>query len=113
MFDRHRLSPTERGYDGAHRKLRLLAFERDGWTCVDCGWQPMVVRQCKEVGLEMPPRAVILEELRRAKNLNERHLHADHEVPIEMQPNLRLELDNYRTRCNICHSAKTMRELKA
>lgn len=112
LFDSHRLSPIERGYDGAHRRLRLLAFERDGWTCVDCGWQPSVVKQCHEVGLPMPPQDVILDELRLAKNRKERHLHADHQIPIEQRPDLRLDLNNYRTRCSVCHSAKTMRELK-
>jgi 5-methylcytosine-specific restriction endonuclease McrA len=55
---------------------------------------------------------VILDELRRAKNRNDRHLHGDHQIPIEERPDLRLSLDNYRTRCSTCHSAKTMRELK-
>jgi hypothetical protein len=27
-----------------------------------------------------------------------------------VRPDLRLDLDNLRTRCNTCHSAKTMRE---
>jgi hypothetical protein len=30
--------------------------------------------------------------------------------PIAARPDLRLSLDNLRTRCNACHSAKTMRE---
>jgi hypothetical protein len=52
----------------------------------------------------------VLEELRRAKLAHQRHLHADHQIPIADQPDLRLDLDNLRTRCNQCHSAKTMRE---
>jgi 5-methylcytosine-specific restriction endonuclease McrA len=55
---------------------------------------------------------VILEELRRRKISNDVHLHGEHDVPIDVRPDLRLELDNYRTRCSVCHSAKTMRELK-
>jgi hypothetical protein len=31
-------------------------------------------------------------------------------VPIEQRPDLRLDLDNLRTRCDRCHLAKTMRE---
>src|ERR1041385_660518 len=57
---------TARGYDAAFRKLRVLCFARDSWRCVDCGWEPEVVRICREHGISMPPPAVILEELRRA-----------------------------------------------
>jgi len=37
-------------------------------------------------------------------------LHADHQVPIRERPDLRLDLDNLRTRCDRCHLAKTKRE---
>ena len=40
------------------------------------------------------------------------HLHADHQIPIEQRPDLRLDLDNLRTRCNRCHNAKSMREMR-
>jgi hypothetical protein len=43
----------------------------------------------------------------------EKHLHGDHDTPIQDRPDLRFDLDNYRTRCNECHSAKTMREQNA
>jgi 5-methylcytosine-specific restriction endonuclease McrA len=58
-----------------------------------------------------PPRVEqVLAELRERFSRGEKHLHADHQIPIEQRPDLRLELDNLRTRCNSCHSAKTMRE---
>jgi 5-methylcytosine-specific restriction enzyme A len=99
--DERRGSPTQRGYDENHRKLRIQCFERDGWKCVDCGWEPDVVRDSRTYGLDTPPIGVILEELRRQWH---------HDTPIQERPDLRLDLDNYRTRCNECHSAKTMRE---
>jgi 5-methylcytosine-specific restriction endonuclease McrA len=111
--DARRPSPVERGYDKYHSKLRILCFIRDGWKCVDCGWEPDVVRDTRLYSLDAPPLAIILDELRRRWNANQRHLHADHNIPIEERPDLRLDLDNYRTRCNECHSAKTMREQNA
>jgi hypothetical protein len=89
-----------------------LCFERDGWTCVDCGWLPQCVRDCRAIGIEDPPTDIILDELRRAKLRGQRHLHGEHERTIEERPDLRSDLDNYRTRCNVCHAAKTMRELR-
>ena len=109
--DRRRGSPTERGYDQAHQALRIAAFQRDGWTCVDCGWKPEIIRQCEEFELGEPPLAEVLAALRTAHNRGEKHLHGDHVIPIEDRPDLRLELSNYGTRCNECHGAKTLREL--
>jgi 5-methylcytosine-specific restriction endonuclease McrA len=54
----------------------------------------------------------VLAELRDRHNRRERHLHADHQVPIEDRPDLRLDLDNLRTRCDGCHRAKTVRETR-
>ncbi len=64
---------------------------------------------------ELGPAPVeqVLAELRERFSRGERHLHADHQIPITVRPDLRLDLDNLRTRCNTCHSAKTMRELKS
>ncbi len=104
-------STTERGYDPAHRRLRILAFQRDGWKCIDCGWRPQIVVDFEQYELGEPDLAAVLNELRIAYNRNERHFHGDHVIPIEVRPDLRLDLDNYATRCNVCHSAKTMREL--
>ena len=110
MQEDRRLQPYKRGYDADHKRLRILAFERDQWRCVDCGWQPDIVRDADLYGLE-PSQADILDELRQSFNRGERHLHADHEISIEERPDLRRDLDNYRTRCNECHSRKTLSEL--
>jgi 5-methylcytosine-specific restriction endonuclease McrA len=77
---------------------------------VDCGWEPDVVRDSRTYGLDSPPISIILEELRQQWHQGKRHLHGDHDIPIEERPDLRLDLDNYRTRCNECHSAKTIKE---
>jgi 5-methylcytosine-specific restriction enzyme A len=108
--DDARGTSAQRGYDAAHRRLRVLCFERDGWRCVDCGWEPEIVTWCREFELGVPPTEEVLKELRRAFADGERHLHADHQEPIDQRPDLRLEIDNLRTRCNRCHQAKTMRE---
>ena len=109
QYDECRGTTSERGYDASHRRLRILCFERDGWRCVDCDWEPDIIRSCREAGLESPPTAEVLTELRTRFARGERHLHADHEIPIEVRPDLRLDLDNLRTRCDGCHRAKTMR----
>ena len=111
--DVHRGTATERGYDEYHRRLRVLCFERDGWQCVDCKWEPQIVRVFREAGLGSPPANSVLAELRDSFNRGERHLHADHEIPIAERPDLRLDLDNMRTRGDACHRAKTMRETAA
>lgn len=103
---------TERGYDADHRRLRVLCFERDEWKCVDCGWEPDIVRNCRLFKLGGVPTSHVLEELRIRKNRNQLHLHADHQIPIADRPDLRLDLDNMRTRCNACHSAKTLSEIR-
>jgi 5-methylcytosine-specific restriction enzyme A len=110
--DERRGTPTERGYDAAHRQLRVLCFQRDGWRCVDCGWEPEIVRVFREVGLGDPPAEKVLYELRAAFGRGDRHLHADHQLPIADRPDLRLDLDNLRTRCDGCHRAKTVRETR-
>jgi hypothetical protein len=101
---------VERGYGADHRRLRILCFKRDSFRCVDCGWEPELVALFREAGMGFPPSDRILEELRHAYALGRRHLHADHEIPIEVRPDLSDSLANYRTRCNECHNAKTARE---
>jgi 5-methylcytosine-specific restriction endonuclease McrA len=54
----------------------------------------------------------VLDELRDRHNRGERHLHADHQIPVADRPDLRLDLDNLRTRCDGCHRAKTVRETR-
>src|ERR1035437_8419619 len=108
--DERRGTSADRGYDADHRRLQVLCFQRDGWRCVDCGWEPDIIADSRRYGLGDPPTERVLAELRDRHNRRERHLHADHQVPIEERPDLRLDLDNLRTRCDGCHGAKTMRE---
>ena len=110
--DERRGSSFDRGYDADHRRLRLLCFQRDCWRCLDCGWEPDIVRDFREAGLDPPLADQIVEELRRAFSRGERHLHADHQIPVAERPDLRLDLDNLRTRCDGCHRAKTVRETR-
>jgi hypothetical protein len=109
--DAHRPTSTARGYGVRHRRLRIFCFQRDGWRCVDCGWEPNIVVDFRQFELGEAPTEQVLAELHDRFSRNERHLHADHEIPIRERPDLRLDLANLRTRCNSCHSAKTLREL--
>ena len=110
-YDDRRGTTAERGYYADHERLRVLCFVRDEWRCRGCGWEPDVVRECRLADLEPPPPEVVLEELRRAKNAGERHLHMDHVVPISGQNDpRRLDLDNMQTLCDWCHRRKTMKE---
>ena len=68
------------------------------------------MKDFRQFELGTPPVEQVLAELRERFSQGERHLHADHQIPIAVRPDLRLDLDNLRTRCNTCHSAKTMRE---
>jgi len=68
--------------------------------CVDCGWEPSVVMDFRQFDLGPPPVEQVLAELRERFSQGEKHLHADHQVPIHDRPDLRLSLDNLRTRCN-------------
>jgi 5-methylcytosine-specific restriction endonuclease McrA len=111
--DHDRGTPNERGYDGAHRRLRLLCFQRDQWRCVDCGWEPDVVADCRRFELDDPHVGKVLDELRQRLNRGERHLHADHELPIAVRPDLRLVLTNLQTLCDRCHNRKTRLETAA
>jgi len=111
--DTQRGSPSARGYTEDHRRLRILCFQRDEWKCVDCGFEPDVVRDARAYGLDEPSTEVILAELRDRWQRGDVHLHGDHDIPIQDRPDLRLDLGNYRTRCSKCHSAKTMREVNA
>jgi len=112
-LDKRRGTSNERGYDRDHQKLRILCFVRDGWKCVDCGWEPEIVTDFKRFELGTVPVDRVLDDLRRALNSGERHLHADHQIPIQVRPDLRLDLDNLKTRCDKCHNRKTMNELRA
>ena len=111
--DKQRGAPPARGYDADHRKLRILSFQRDAWRCVDCGWEPDIVADCRRFDLGEPPVEKVLKELRQRLNRGERHLHADHRIPIAVRPDLRLVLDNFQTLCDRCHNRKTLAETNA
>jgi 5-methylcytosine-specific restriction endonuclease McrA len=112
-YDGRRGTTVERGYDEHHERLRVVCFQRDEWLCRECGWEPDVVRDCRLADVEVAPADVVLDELRRAKLAGERHLHADHVLPIATRPGLRLGLGNVQTLCSLCHARKTMAERQA
>jgi 5-methylcytosine-specific restriction endonuclease McrA len=89
--------------------VRLACFIRDGWRCVECGFEPDIVRMAREAGVAMPPANRVLEELRLRFGDGRKHLHADHQIPIEQAPELRLDLRNLRTRCNVCNVSRRNR----
>jgi 5-methylcytosine-specific restriction protein A len=78
-YDRWRGSPASRGYDADWRRVRLEALERDKHLCQDC-----LEREVLTLATEV-----------------------HHKIPIEIAPELRLELDNLRSLCKPCHSAIT------
>jgi hypothetical protein len=86
--------------------VRLACFIRDGWRCVDCGFEPDIVRMAREAGVAMPPMNRILDELRMRFADHRKHLHADHLVPVDRAPELRLDLGNLATRCDSCNVSR-------
>src|ERR1017187_5898736 len=59
--DERRGTSVERGYDADHRRLRSLCFQRDRWRCVNCGWEPEIIRVFREAGLGVPPAQEVLD----------------------------------------------------
>jgi 5-methylcytosine-specific restriction endonuclease McrA len=109
--DAVRGTSTERGYDASWRRIRLSALRRDAYRCVQCGWIPDVVATYDHIGIDvLPEEALILDELRRRKLANKRHLHVDHIETVESKPELRLTLGNLQVLCSRCHSHKTAKE---
>jgi 5-methylcytosine-specific restriction endonuclease McrA len=88
----------------------VQCFLRDEWRCRECGWEPEIVSQFRLAGLGLPDPDVVLDELRRAFLCGNRHLHADHVVPIESDASQRLDLGNLQTLCDLCHRRKTQAE---
>ena len=56
--DVRRGSSCDRGYDAYHRRLRILCFQRDDWRCVDCGWEPDIVADCRRLRPWRPARRI-------------------------------------------------------
>ena len=110
-IDSQRGTSTERGYDAAWRVLRIRAFERDRWTCVECGWRPDLAAMYQAIGAdELPASLAVMDELRRRQRAGLRHLQGDHIIPISQRPELRLTLGNIQTLCSLCHGRKTAAE---
>ena len=108
--DEVRGSSTSRGYGRMHAILRVRCFVRDEWKCQKCGWEPDIVRLSRLAGLDVPPTERVLEELRHRFHQHERHLHADHTIPIKRAPELAQDIDNMQSLCDVCHSAKSLLE---
>src|SRR5450432_2278442 len=68
QHDERRGTSGDRGYDTDHRRLRILCFQRDGWRCVDCDWEPDIVRLFREADMGDPPTETVLAELRARHN---------------------------------------------
>ncbi|TWU03060.1 HNH endonuclease [Symmachiella macrocystis] len=77
--DERRGTPAQRGYDERWRKVRRIHIKRHPY-CEDCLDDGVV---------------------------NTRNLEVDHVIPIDVRPDLRLDLDNLRTRCRRHHKLKT------
>ena len=107
---RPRRTTVQQGYGSDHERLRIRCFERDQWRCVKCGWEPETVIDYRRFEMGTPPTVEVIEELRRRYNKRERHLHADHVIPVDARPDLRLDLGNMQTLCNLCHGRKTNEE---
>lgn len=107
--DRSRGTSTERGYDTSWRVLRVRALTRDAFRCVLCGWEPDMVRLAKAMDQEIPINAT-LRVLAALQQAGGQHLHVDHIKSIEQRPDLRLDLSNLRTLCNLCHNSRTAQD---
>lgn len=80
---RCRGTTASRGYDGHWKRVREEALRRDHYLCVLC---------LADYDRVTPARDV------------------DHIVPIEVAPELRLDLDNLQSLCRTCHRLKTERD---
>jgi 5-methylcytosine-specific restriction enzyme A len=81
-YDQQRGTSSERGYDSEWRKLRLVALKRDNYLCLEC------------LKSDRPTQA--------------KEVH--HIIGIDINPNLRLDLDNLASVCKPCHLKLTEQE---
>lgn len=110
-IDARRGSSHARGYNRAWEALRVQAFVRDGWRCQQCGWEPELVTAYREIGEGLPSTRTMLDILTARYNAGQRHLDADHIIPFGTRPELRLDLSNIQTLCDLCHKAKSRNEM--
>lgn len=82
--DKWRGSSASRGYDGAWRKVRLLALRRDKYLCIACLAAGRITAA----------------------------IDVDHIIPIWVDATLRLVLGNLQSLCRACHRAKTAEDHK-
>ena len=75
------LNPAWKG--GGDRYCKLLAKQRDNYTCQECGYQETEIME------------------------------VDHIIPKSQRPDLRFVLSNLITLCPNCHRRKTIREHKS
>ena len=84
IYDRKRGSTTERGYDGAWKKLSQQRRDLDAYLCQDC----------LKRGVLTPSPLV------------------DHIIPIHVRTDWRLEIGNTQVLCTNCHRIKTSEDMQ-
>jgi 5-methylcytosine-specific restriction enzyme A len=84
FYDRRRGSTTERGYDGAWKRLAERRREFDAYLC----------QMCIKEGLPCCSPLV------------------DHIIPIHVRPDWRLEIGNTQVLCSDCHTTKTSEDMQ-
>ena len=84
LFDNRRGTTTERGYDGAWKRVAERRRDLDAGLC----------QRCLETGLVSVSQLV------------------DHILPIHIRPDWRLEIGNTQVLCFDCHQIKTSQDMK-
>lgn len=101
---------TAKHYGRAHKRRRIYVFQRDSWTCKQCGWKPELVAIAEKFGIALPATERILEDLRVAYHDRRTHLHCDHVYDVDVRPDLADNVDYQQTLCSVCHGEKTRQE---
>lgn len=91
-YDRSRGTRQDRGYDEVWLRLAKLIREEQHYLCQEC------LRNGREVVAQGPI------DPRTGKH---REPPVDHVIPVEVQPDLRLEPSNLQVLCLSCHARKT------